>query len=229
MPNIAYNNVVIMGSKEEMKPFTDRVDDIRKQGLFRTFYPVPKELQNTTSPVKEKNQELIEKYGFDNWYDWSNYHYGTKWGDGVRQDGVPIQVIENNNQVIMRIETDSAWNPITQGLRYLVSRGSSTSVGSPINTLRIYNLASEEQFLWCSLTIDSRYHHKMFHDDHDFNKENGYEGFIEKIKDSDPGIYEDLKEVFDYEVGGLWKLKENRTDDFENYMNEIDQLKEEIN
>ena len=38
-----------------------------------------------------------------------------------------------------------------------------------------------------------------------FNKENGYQGFIEKIKDSDPAP-EDLKE-FDYEVGGLWKLK----------------------
>ena len=116
-----------MGSKEEMKPFTDRVDDIRKQGLFKTFYPVPKELQNMNQLLKKK-QELIEKYGFDNWYDWSNYHYGTKWGDGVRQDQVGVQVIENNNQVIMRIETDRIGIQLLKDFGYLVSRGSSTSV-----------------------------------------------------------------------------------------------------
>ena len=53
-------------------------------------------------------KELKTKYGFDNWYDWSNYHYGTKWGDGVRQDEVPVQVIEKDDEVIVRIETDSS-------------------------------------------------------------------------------------------------------------------------
>ena len=241
MPNIAYNNVVIVGSKEDMKPITDRVDEIREHGLMRTFYPLPKEFEEIETgnfddgnggfkkykfkdkdeyPTEEYMKELKTKYGFDNWYDWSNYHYGTKWGDGVRQDEVPVQVIEKDDEVIVRIETDSAWSPISQGLRYLASPGSSID-----KNIRFYNLSTEEQYLWCDLTIDMPFVHRHFYDDHNFSKENGWKGFIEKIKDHNPDVYESVKEVYDYEIGSLWKSVPKLVEEHEKWMKEVEEFK----
>lgn len=30
--------------------------------------------------TKERSNELIQKYGFNNWYDWAKHNWGTKWG-----------------------------------------------------------------------------------------------------------------------------------------------------
>ena len=30
--------------------------------------------------TKEESQELIKKYGQDNWYEWAHQNWGTKWG-----------------------------------------------------------------------------------------------------------------------------------------------------
>jgi hypothetical protein len=61
--------------------------EIAEVGLPQFLLPMPKELVNTTSPTriiselekkngkagitKEESQELIKKYGQDNWYDWA--------------------------------------------------------------------------------------------------------------------------------------------------------------
>ena len=79
------------------------------RGLAEYFKPLPKELENTTSPTniisekeyidqelkrkeeapkrifaqgitKKMQKELVDKYKFDNWYNWSIYNWGTKWG-----------------------------------------------------------------------------------------------------------------------------------------------------
>ena len=50
---------------------------------FNTFIPMPEELRNTTSPVREpdsfENRRLRKEYGTDNWYDWAINNWGTKW------------------------------------------------------------------------------------------------------------------------------------------------------
>lgn len=52
-----------------------------------------------TIPLTEKLQsELIEKYGFDNWHDWSIANWGTKWG---AYDGIVV----DENKVVF----DTAW------------------------------------------------------------------------------------------------------------------------
>jgi hypothetical protein len=76
--------------------------------LFRKLKPMPEELRDTTSPGK-KDEELIKKYGFDNWYDWANDNWGTKWGCyNVSFD--PIYKTDNG-EYEMQINYDTAWSP----------------------------------------------------------------------------------------------------------------------
>ena len=57
MPNWNYNDIVLYGSKETMKPICDKVDDIRKDGLLKTLLPMPSELNETSSPTRIVSQE----------------------------------------------------------------------------------------------------------------------------------------------------------------------------
>jgi hypothetical protein len=86
MPNHVSNIVEITG--EKAKEVIDILFNENDECTFDNFFPMPKELANTTSPNKESNQDLIDKFGADNWYDWKINNYGTKWGiyEGNRID-----------------------------------------------------------------------------------------------------------------------------------------------
>jgi hypothetical protein len=103
MPNWCTNVVNISGTEEKVKEF---VDFVGQDFDFDKFVPCPPELLTVSSPVhlvseedfqkqEEKIKagenpfrrnitrriqlEYIEKYGFDNWYDWCHYNWGVKW------------------------------------------------------------------------------------------------------------------------------------------------------
>mgnify|MGYP001172141613 CR=1 FL=1 len=80
MPNWCDNQVTITGSKSVI----DTIEKIVKEekdgkGLLNFFHPMPKALEDTTSPSSsaKKPQPMIE--GFDNWYDWRCENWSTKW------------------------------------------------------------------------------------------------------------------------------------------------------
>ena len=80
MPNWCDNQVTITGSKSVI----DKMEKIVKEekgagGLLNFFKPMPKELEDTTSPSSsaKKPQPMVD--GFDNWYDWRCENWGTKW------------------------------------------------------------------------------------------------------------------------------------------------------
>ena len=57
---------------------------------FNKLLPEPKELLQTKAPNDKPNQELIDKYGVDNWYDWRKQNWGVKWEvDAERGDFNP--------------------------------------------------------------------------------------------------------------------------------------------
>jgi hypothetical protein len=105
MPNNCDNQIKVKGSKLAIDNFTQQImrTRIEDDGTEHTFIdiahcvkPVPQDLQITSGSFGVKDDgspndtqlaydrlyaQNKEKYGFKDWYDWSCYHYGTKWGD----------------------------------------------------------------------------------------------------------------------------------------------------
>jgi hypothetical protein len=77
--------------------------------LFRKLTPMPEDLREDKAFGAEKDQALIDKYGADNWYDWANNVWGTKWGCyDVSFD--PIYKIDSG-EYEMQINYSTAWSP----------------------------------------------------------------------------------------------------------------------
>jgi hypothetical protein len=135
MPNHCSNTLGVLGKTEDVEKFiafitNDGPDkEENKYQLFKNLMPMPKELEGTTSPSKSSNEELIKKYGTDNWYDWCNTNWGTKWGDynidksqvsTLVQYSYPIGIdgckdydnsIEDRSNSYVHFYYDTAWAP----------------------------------------------------------------------------------------------------------------------
>ena len=110
MPNHTSTKLEITGSKEEIKAFVDKAKSA-EEGQFdlNVFVPMPEEL-NTGEGLafdKKSDSELIEKYGSDNWYDWSVKNWGSKWNcyDVGEWDWSSTFAV---------ITYQTAWSPVTQ-------------------------------------------------------------------------------------------------------------------
>ena len=128
MPNHVYQTLKIKNGFEEVEKLVGKEFDID------TFFKMPEELRDISSPVKivsddefeqekiryeksDKNSiftigmsisqkysdELIEKYGSNNWYDWACNNWGTKWGV------YDVSLCENDTYMFQ-----SAWSPATK-------------------------------------------------------------------------------------------------------------------
>ena len=71
MPNWVRNCI----SVEEK--YSEKLEEISRVGLARFYFPLPEDLKETTAPAKigdniseEKSKLLINKYQFNNWYEW---------------------------------------------------------------------------------------------------------------------------------------------------------------
>lgn len=84
------------------------VISVIKSRMLNAFYPMPKELENTTSP-SVSDDVLVAKYGASNWYDWHVNFWGTKWD--VESE------INSEDETFVQIDFDSAWSPPTEWLK----------------------------------------------------------------------------------------------------------------
>lgn len=95
MPNWCKNNLRIKDNGEKTLELLEYVKDENGDFTMKKAVPMPKELDDTKSPVpddvpKEEREKLIEKYGADNWYDWRCKNWGVKWDaqdSGFWKDG----------------------------------------------------------------------------------------------------------------------------------------------
>jgi len=77
MPNWCNNSITIQGSTDTIKTLWDEANR-EGSGLLNAMKPMPKELEDTTSPTPEdSNQPKID--GHDNWYSWRVANWGGKW------------------------------------------------------------------------------------------------------------------------------------------------------
>jgi hypothetical protein len=80
-------------------------------GLLNYFHPMPKQLEDTTSPSSsaDKPQPMVE--GFDCWYDWRCENWSTKW-DVNEFYGVDRQHLNDSlDESIISFGFSSAWSP----------------------------------------------------------------------------------------------------------------------
>jgi hypothetical protein len=113
MPNWCNNNIELAHKDPAMieraaKAFADGT-------LLNEFIPLPKELEDTISPARETNEELIKKYGAADWYSWCISNWGTKWD--ISPYGCEIE----NGQLVGSF--DSPWGPPTVAYEKLEEMG----------------------------------------------------------------------------------------------------------
>lgn len=143
MPNHTFQRLTITGNASQLEELKRLVITENSNFDHNTFFPMPEELKNTSSPVNIQTQEeidaswaeynqkkaagtlsrwqlnegkpwklgitqeasdaLVQKYGFNNWYDWTLKNWGTKWGvyDVSSWDN------EDGNTILFM----SAWSP----------------------------------------------------------------------------------------------------------------------
>ena len=57
--------------------------------------------------TKDMSNNLIKKYNYNNWYDWSNANWGTKWD--IINDRLAFNYNEDSYNIILLFQT--AWSP----------------------------------------------------------------------------------------------------------------------
>lgn len=116
MPNWCNNTAEIYHTDPAM---LERVREAFNKGeLLQEFIPVPQELKDAVSPNRSaEGAEMIEKYGYADWYAFCVNEWGTKWDIGA--DGQPAQDIEGG----LILSFDSAWAPPIGAYEKLTAMG----------------------------------------------------------------------------------------------------------
>lgn len=134
MPNWCYNTLVAEGPSDPVMEFVNGVRSNEQPFDFERIIPMPPVLREINCgsyisdddgtrvrlwrtnkdgkniPVSEQEKEsLVAEYGYDNWYDWANANWGTKWNAwDVKIDVVPNSV---ERTTTVYIEFVTAWAP----------------------------------------------------------------------------------------------------------------------
>ena len=125
MPNWCDNNITITGPNSVI----DKIEKITKDedGLLNYFYPMPKELDNTTSPApKDKPQPKID--GFDNWYDWRVDNWSTKWDVNEFFGVERHNLIDSLDESTITFAFSSAWAPPIGAYEHFINENSNVSI-----------------------------------------------------------------------------------------------------
>lgn len=128
MPNWCSNHATFTAVTDEAKKLlSDYRDYLSINGnskFFGFFLPIPQDLRDTTAGfiggeegeiLKKKEENNIAKYGFKNWYDFSNAKWGTKWDVDLDQSCL------SGDTIIMTEET--AWSPPIEFYRHMEDLG----------------------------------------------------------------------------------------------------------
>lgn len=120
MPNHAHNILELFGPVTEINHFIIQIKGDKENLDFNKLVTMPPELSLYQSPVlicsdgskqgsmtTEKSDELIAKYGSNNWYDWARDNWGTKWGAYDCGEW-------NHESGVSTIFYQTAWSPATE-------------------------------------------------------------------------------------------------------------------
>ena len=87
---------------------------------MHNLYPTPEDLLIGDAPFGRDTPEQLankEKYGYADWYEWRNSHWGCKWGESDLMV-TEYPVVENDVWTVgFRFETP--WGPPIEGLNHI--------------------------------------------------------------------------------------------------------------
>jgi len=120
MPNWCNNTITITGPKDKItKLYTEAKAG---NGLLQAMYPMPKELEDTTSPAPKEGEPQPLVDGYDNWYDWRVNNWATKWDVDVEN----LELSEDGTNISGWF--DSAWSPPTGAYEEFLAKNEDCSI-----------------------------------------------------------------------------------------------------
>ena len=120
MPNHCSNYLTVAGDKHELSKFVKSIKTVTEDGekleILKNLYPCPAELYDAKADFgATKNPDLIAKYGANDWYEWCNTNWGTKWGDyDTHFNYLEDEFTEGDTSVDLTFTT--AWGPAINGM-----------------------------------------------------------------------------------------------------------------
>lgn len=114
MPNWCNNTFELVAPKEKVREFEKFLNDNDGKEWFNFFAPCPKELLDVGNvPVNgpPNSEELIEKYGYSDWYSFGIGEWGCKWNCDANNWTVNEYDDEN---LSINFWFDSPWGPPTE-------------------------------------------------------------------------------------------------------------------
>ena len=126
MPNYCNNTVQITGPNKEIKKIKKAIE----AGKFLDYlYPMPKELEGTTADGS-KNEALIKKTGYSDWYGWCVDNWGTKWevAPDYSDPAVTEFLEQSEGESQLNWSFDSAWSPPIGAYEHFLDKNSDVSI-----------------------------------------------------------------------------------------------------
>jgi hypothetical protein len=119
MPNWCNNVLTLKHNDPAM--IARAVNAFEAGNLLNEFIPMPDELRNANAPCRDEElaAELVDKYGYPDWYEWSYANWGCKWDIG----GSDATVSENGDPNQVALAFDSPWCPPIEGYGNLEKLG----------------------------------------------------------------------------------------------------------
>jgi len=109
MPNWCNNLVTIHAKSSVIKRIKKALE---RDELFNEFFPMPKELENTSAPSDTPN-----------WYDWRKENWGVKWD-------VYAPSIIDESEAHVTVRFDTAWVPAATFYERLLGSGQVTELSA---------------------------------------------------------------------------------------------------
>src|SRR5210317_158198 len=122
MPNWCNNTITLTGPKEKITAIYEKAKE--DNALLQQLYPMPTQLEGTTSPAPKegKVQPLVD--GHDNWYDWRVENWGTKWD----VDADYLELSDDGTTITGWF--DSAWAPPIHAYEFFLTENEDCSISS---------------------------------------------------------------------------------------------------
>jgi hypothetical protein len=128
MPNWCNNTFEMVAPKEKVREFEKFLNDNNGKEWFDFFLPCPQELKDVGNvSFDHTNEQLIEKYGYGDWYSWSVDNWGCKWNCDANDWRVEDYDEDN---LSIQFWFDSPWGPPVALYEFISQDDSMTIFGN---------------------------------------------------------------------------------------------------